>query len=153
MYRSIPILHFLTAGLPDFSWFTILKWPQMTTQYIYHMYSKCTKGPWKYQKVMKFTKTMYSFQGLSNYSKIGTFCLYTIWKPCLMGEVCCWKSSVMYSLNLFRGRNYIHNEWASGCQIFLDTIYQKEKKYTKLPQNIPNGHKMYQMALKESKCS
>jgi hypothetical protein len=30
------------------------------------------------------------------------------------------------------------------CQIFLDTIYQSEEKYTKLP----NGHKIYQMVVK-----
>jgi hypothetical protein len=26
------------------------------------------------------------------------------------------------------------------------------EKYTKLPQNIPNGHKIYKMALKETEC-
>jgi hypothetical protein len=31
-----------------------------------------------------------------------------------------------------------------GCQIFLDTIYQKGEKYTKLPLN-------YQMAMKYTK--
>jgi hypothetical protein len=31
-----------------------------------------------------------------------------------------------------------------GCQIFLRTTYQKEKKYTKYVQNRPNGHKIYQ---------
>jgi hypothetical protein len=35
-----------------------------------------------------------------------------------------------------------------GCQIFHGTIYQNGEKYTKLPQNIPNGHKIYQMAVK-----
>jgi hypothetical protein len=35
-----------------------------------------------------------------------------------------------------------------GCQIFLDTTYQNEKKYTNLPQNIPNVHKIHQMAIK-----
>jgi hypothetical protein len=49
-----------------------------------------------------------------------------------------------------------------GCQIFLGTIYQNRKKYTKLPQNKPNVHKnipnvnkinqmsikIYQMSLK-----
>jgi hypothetical protein len=29
-----------------------------------------------------------------------------------------------------------------GCQIFLGTIYQNGEKYTKLPQNIPNGYKI-----------
>jgi hypothetical protein len=27
-----------------------------------------------------------------------------------------------------------------GCQIFLGTTYQNGGKYTKWPQNIPNGH-------------
>jgi hypothetical protein len=38
-----------------------------------------------------------------------------------------------------------------GCQIFLGTTYQHGEKYTKLPQNVPNGHKKYQMAVKYSK--
>jgi hypothetical protein len=41
-------------------------------------------------------------------------------------------------------------QW-QGCQIFLDTIYQNERKYTKLPQHFPNGHKIHQMTLKYSK--
>jgi hypothetical protein len=42
-----------------------------------------------------------------------------------------------------------------GCQIFLGTTYQNGEKYTKRPQNVPNGtqnvpcdHKMYQMTTK-----
>jgi hypothetical protein len=35
-----------------------------------------------------------------------------------------------------------------GCQIFLATEYQNGVKYTKLPQNIPNGHKIFPMAVK-----
>jgi hypothetical protein len=30
-----------------------------------------------------------------------------------------------------------------GCQIFLGVTYQKGGNYTKLPQNIPNGNKIY----------
>jgi hypothetical protein len=35
-----------------------------------------------------------------------------------------------------------------GCQIFLVTIYQKGGKYTKWPQIILNGHRLYQIAIK-----
>jgi hypothetical protein len=35
-----------------------------------------------------------------------------------------------------------------GCQIFLGTTYQNEKKYTKWPLNMTNGHKIYQLASK-----
>jgi hypothetical protein len=35
-----------------------------------------------------------------------------------------------------------------GCQIFLGPKYQNGDKYTKLPQNIPNGHKIFPMAIK-----
>jgi hypothetical protein len=35
-----------------------------------------------------------------------------------------------------------------GCQIFLGTNYQNGEKYTKLQQNIPNGHNIFPMALK-----
>jgi hypothetical protein len=38
--------------------------------------------------------------------------------------------------------------WNLGCQIFPGTIYQQSEKYTKLPQNMPNFHKIYQMAVK-----
>jgi hypothetical protein len=34
------------------------------------------------------------------------------------------------------------------CQIFLGTKYQNEGKYTKLSENISNGQKIYQMAVK-----
>jgi hypothetical protein len=34
------------------------------------------------------------------------------------------------------------------CQIFLGSIYPNREKYTKSPQNIPDGHEMYQMAIK-----
>jgi hypothetical protein len=35
-----------------------------------------------------------------------------------------------------------------GCQIFLGPKYQNGKQYTKLPQNIPNGHEIFPMAIK-----
>jgi hypothetical protein len=36
---------------------------------------------------------------------------------------------------------------AQGCQNFLGTKYQSGEKYTKLPQNIPNGPKIFPMAV------
>jgi hypothetical protein len=38
-----------------------------------------------------------------------------------------------------------------GCQIYLGTTYQNGEKFTKLPQNITNGHKTYQTVVKYSK--
>jgi hypothetical protein len=35
-----------------------------------------------------------------------------------------------------------------GCQIFLGPKYENGEKYTKLPQNIPNGHETFLMAEK-----
>jgi hypothetical protein len=35
-----------------------------------------------------------------------------------------------------------------GCQIFLGPKYQNGEKYTKLPQNTPNCHKIFPTALK-----
>jgi hypothetical protein len=35
-----------------------------------------------------------------------------------------------------------------GCQIFLGTQYQNRTKCTKGTQNVPNGHKISQMAIK-----
>jgi hypothetical protein len=34
-----------------------------------------------------------------------------------------------------------------GCQIFLGPKYQNGEKYRKFPQNIPNGHKIFPVAL------
>jgi hypothetical protein len=39
-----------------------------------------------------------------------------------------------------------------ACQICPDTIYQHGEIYTKLPQNITNVHKIYQMDVKLTKC-
>jgi phage tail sheath gpL-like len=41
-----------------------------------------------------------------------------------------------------RGSRGIGRRLAQGCQIFLCAIYQNGEKYTKLSQNIPNGHKI-----------
>jgi hypothetical protein len=38
--------------------------------------------------------------------------------------------------------------WLQGCQIFLGPKYQKGEKYTNLPQNVPNGHKLFPMTVK-----
>jgi hypothetical protein len=40
------------------------------------------------------------------------------------------------------------NKVLQDCQIFLDPKYQNGEKYTKLPQNIPNGNKIFPMAIK-----
>jgi hypothetical protein len=40
-----------------------------------------------------------------------------------------------------------------GCQIFLGPNIPTRKKYTKLPQTIRKGHKLYQMAVNYSKWS
>jgi hypothetical protein len=48
---------------------------------------------------------------------------------------------------VFGGRGSLSNEkndFEQGCQIFLDTIYKNEGKYTKLPQH-------YQMTIKYTK--
>jgi hypothetical protein len=35
-----------------------------------------------------------------------------------------------------------------GCQIILGARYQNGEKYTKCPQDITNGHKIFAMAVK-----
>jgi hypothetical protein len=40
-----------------------------------------------------------------------------------------------------------------ACQIFLGAWYQNRKKWPKWAQNVPNGHKMYQMVIKCTKWS
>jgi hypothetical protein len=47
--------------------------------------------------------------------------------------------------------NQVSRETAAlkqGCQILLGPKYQNGEKCTKLPQNIPNGHKIFPMAVK-----
>jgi hypothetical protein len=47
---------------------------------------------------------------------------------------------------LFPGR--VDTMWQQGCQIFLCTTYQNEINTPKWPQYIPNGQKIFQMAVK-----
>jgi NAD+--asparagine ADP-ribosyltransferase len=42
--------------------------------------------------------------------------------------------------------------WKQGCQIFLGATYQNGEKENKLPQNMQNVNKIYQMAVKYTKC-
>jgi hypothetical protein len=34
-----------------------------------------------------------------------------------------------------------------GCQIFVGTTFQNGGKYIKSPQNLPNGYKVYELAV------
>jgi hypothetical protein len=47
-------------------------------------------------------------------------------------------------------RPAVDKAWSQeqGCQIFLGPKYQNGGNYTKVPQNIPNGHKIFPMAVK-----
>jgi TPR repeat protein len=38
-----------------------------------------------------------------------------------------------------------------GCQIFLGAKYQNGEKFTEKRENLPNGHKIYQKAVKLTK--
>jgi hypothetical protein len=53
-----------------------------------------------------------------------------------------WRLARFLLLRVLR-KNHTH-----GCQIFLDTKYQNGEKYTKWPQNIPNSHKIFPVAIK-----
>jgi hypothetical protein len=37
-----------------------------------------------------------------------------------------------------------------GCQILLGATYQNGENFTKWPQNMPNDHETYQMAMKHT---
>jgi hypothetical protein len=54
--------------------------------------------------------------------------------------------------SMFRKKEKNQKDRGQICQIFLSTKYQNGKNYTKLPQNIPNVHKMDQMSIKWTKC-
>jgi hypothetical protein len=45
-------------------------------------------------------------------------------------------------------RNFFFFPGRAGLPDFFGTTYQNGEKYTKLPQNIPNGHKILSMAVK-----
>jgi hypothetical protein len=45
-------------------------------------------------------------------------------------------------------KNSSRSRRMQGCQIFLVPKYPNEENYTKLPQNVPNGHKIFPMAVK-----
>jgi hypothetical protein len=53
----------------------------------------------------------------------------------------------MYVLICYTPRTRTIRYYIQGCQIFLGTTYLNGSKYTKWPQNIPNCHKMDQMAV------
>jgi hypothetical protein len=73
-----------------------------------------------------------------------------------------WRSR---TINLFARRTLgnlascscVSPTWNRGqgqsCHIFLGTNIPKREKYTKWPQTLPNGRKLYQMAMKYSKWS
>jgi hypothetical protein len=50
------------------------------------------------------------------------------------------------SKKLPQGTRYVHN--VQGCQIFLVTTYQNGEDMPNIHKSIPNGHKMYPMAVK-----
>jgi hypothetical protein len=59
--------------------------------------------------------------------------------------------SLLFSISLLRLIPRVVKIIASleqGCQILLGATYQNGGKYTKLPQNTPNVHKVYQIAVK-----
>jgi hypothetical protein len=51
-------------------------------------------------------------------------------------------------VRLWPEAHFQSHKFKQGCQIFLGPKYQNVGKYTKLPQNIPNGHNIFPMAVK-----
>jgi hypothetical protein len=49
-----------------------------------------------------------------------------------------------------KGRWKVATTFGAGLPDFSLSNIPKRKKYTKLPQTIPKGHKLYQMAVKYS---
>jgi hypothetical protein len=74
-------------------------------------------------------------------------------KDCLVGS--CLSSTASQPLqnqaSLRCPSSFQSRQCRQGCQIFLGTIFQHGEKYTKLPQNIPNYHKIYQITIKYTK--
>jgi hypothetical protein len=66
---------------------------------------------------------------------------YAIWQPRYI-------YTCVHVLLGFPNLKVIGNASESGLPDFVDKIYRNVEKYTKLPQNIPNGHKIYQMPVK-----
>jgi hypothetical protein len=78
------------------------------------------------------------------------------WKPL---SPCPWATSSLPSSSQWRSLENSVNFVCTyvcmyqGCQIFLGPNIPKCKKYTKWPQTLPKGHKLYQMAVRYSKWS
>jgi hypothetical protein len=63
-----------------------------------------------------------------------------------------WKTPAsQFLVRHFEKKMYRLKEWEGGqfqgCQNFLGTTYQKVGKYAKWPQNLPNGHKICDLAV------
>jgi hypothetical protein len=54
----------------------------------------------------------------------------------------------MIYVTTLAGFEPVFSEADQGCQIFLGPKYQNVEKYSKLPQNIPNTHKIFPIAVK-----
>jgi hypothetical protein len=58
-----------------------------------------------------------------------------------MGWATFWANFLQtYLVTLAGDRTYLRTY--QGCQIFLGTKYQNGEKFTKLPQTVPNVHKI-----------
>jgi hypothetical protein len=50
-----------------------------------------------------------------------------------------------------KNANFFAENWQKSPKIVIITSTPERGKYTKWPQNIPNGHKLHQMAVKFTK--
>jgi hypothetical protein len=71
-----------------------------------------------------------------------------IWSPCL--ERWWWWGRWRWKVFVFILRKFSLGFRHQGCQISPATPYQNGKSITNDQQNIPNGHKIYQMAVKRT---
>jgi hypothetical protein len=57
--------------------------------------------------------------------------------------------NLIYFLCLLRSAFHVIDQ---GCQIFLGTWYQNQKKMYQMNTKVPNEHKKYQMVIDYPKC-
>jgi hypothetical protein len=71
---------------------------------------------------------------------------YQRWNP-----VCVCRETLAEILRHWRHTSAATSTFVQGCQIVLDAIYQNEEKAYQMTTKLPNGHKIFQMAVVYSK--
>jgi hypothetical protein len=124
---------------------------------IFMQVSKASSRPLGENSSNQFT--LFPQQSFDNWTIATASCIYIafcqMWKPCqdrLRSARCVVrKNAIVIKARLDGDRKrtvFETNHPILDCQIFHGKTYQNGRKYINWPHNLPNCHKIYQMALK-----